>query len=91
MKRMSRLKALKLNDLNLPPHTLSIPVLTVTGTKQLLIESTYRLLQYKENDIKLLCGDQTIQIKGDNLIISFMYPDELMLIGTIKQIIYYQQ
>jgi len=91
MKRLNRLKSNKINNINLGQHTNTLPVLTATGMKQVLIESSYTLLQYKENDITLQCNEIIVQIKGSNLIISFMYPDELMLVGEVKQIIYHQQ
>lgn len=91
MKRLNRLKPFKLNDINIYPHTKNLPIVTVTGTKEVLIESSYILLQYKENDIRLQCGEHMVQIIGDKLMISFMYPDELMLVGIVKQIMYHRQ
>lgn len=91
MKRLNRLKSNKINNLNLGQDMNTLPVLTATGTKQILIESSYTLLQYKENDITLECNEIIVQIIGSNLIISFMYPDELMLVGEVDQIIYHQQ
>jgi len=87
MNRMKHLfQLLKIDELNLPSKSISLPIITITGTNTLLIENDYSLLEYTKETIKLQCDVYTIQITGVNLMISLMYPDEMVLVGEISNI-----
>ncbi len=87
MNRMKHLlQSLKIDELNLPSKSISLPIITITGTNTLLIENDYSLLEYTKETIKLQCDVYTIQITGVDLMISLMYPDEMLLVGEISNI-----
>ncbi len=89
MKRMSQLfQPFKRNEPYLTSTTLTLPIITITGTQSLLIENTYSLIEYEHNRIVLQSNEYTIAITGVNLSISFMYPNELMLTGSIEQVVF---
>jgi len=70
------------------PQLYSIPVITITGQNHILIEQHYKILYFSNTEIKLTTKIGTIQIIGQALMIKMMYPQELLLEGTIKEINY---
>lgn len=66
------------------------PIITITATKSLLIENKYTLVEYEEKMIVLKSDYYFITINGEHLRISFMYPNEMKLIGNITHISFHQ-
>jgi len=92
MKRWKQIiQPLKIDEMNLPSKNDTLPILTVSGANNLLIENIYSLVEYREKTITLRCEAYMITINGNNLRISFMYPHELMLVGEIENISFHSQ
>lgn len=72
--------------LTLPSDSLSLPTVTITGNKQIAIEQHYHLISFSEKEIRLKCEKGMIQINGETLVIKLMYPREIILEGTIKEV-----
>lgn len=90
MSRMKQLfQSLKIQGENLPSKTMTLPIMTITGTNTLLIENEYSLLEFSNETIKLKCDAYIIQIAGTDLMISMMYPDEMLLVGKISNITFH--
>ena len=62
------------------------PVITITGQNHILIEQHYKITYFSNTEIKLSTKIGTIQIIGTALMIKMMYPQEILLGGTIKKI-----
>lgn len=62
------------------------PIITITATNSLLIENKYTLVEYKEKVIVLKSDHYYITINGEHLQISFMYPNEMKLVGNITHV-----
>jgi len=75
--------------LTLPSNRLSLPIVTITGDRQIAIEQHYKLHSFSERTVKLTCERGMIQINGDSLIIKLMYPKEIILEGTITEVIFH--
>jgi len=71
---------------HLSQTNMTAPIITMIGTNSLLIENVYTLIEYEKNMIILKSDDYFITINGDNLSISFMYPNEMKLTGKINHI-----
>src|SRR5699024_1173379 len=71
---------------HLSQTNMTAPIITMIGTNSLLIENVYTLIEYEKNTIILKSDDYFITINGDNLSISFMYPNEMKLTGKINHI-----
>jgi len=84
IKRM--IKPLMDDRFPLPSDRLSLPTVTVTGYRQVVIEQHYQLISFSESEIKLQCENGIIQINGEQLVIKLMYPREIILEGSIKKV-----
>lgn len=80
------LNLLNVQNQHLSQTNISAPIMTITGTSSLLIENVYTLIEYEKNIIILKSNDYFISISGDDLGISFMYPNEMKLTGKINHI-----
>lgn len=77
-----------INSTLFPPGLSIIPIITIKGNQQFVIENDYTLLSFSEKYIKLDYQQGHIEITGDKLKIKAMFPEEMILQGTIKQIIF---
>ncbi len=73
-------------QLTLPSDTLSLPTVTISGDQRVAIEQQYKLLSFSETEINLQCEKGILQIDGNQLVIKLMYPREIILEGTIKEV-----
>ncbi|MEI3606850.1 YabP/YqfC family sporulation protein [Pseudogracilibacillus sp. SE30717A] len=73
-------------QLTLPSDTLSLPTVTITGDNRIAIEQQYKLLSFSETEITLQCEKGTLKIEGNQLMIKLMYPREIILEGSIKEV-----
>ncbi|HLR73530.1 MAG TPA: YabP/YqfC family sporulation protein [Pseudogracilibacillus sp.] len=87
MKQLKQiLNLFNIQNQHLSPSNITAPIITMIGTSSLLIENVYTLIEYEKNMIILKSDDYFITINGDNLSISFMYPNEMKLTGEINHI-----
>lgn len=56
---------------------------TVTGSKQVMVENHKGLLEYGKDEIDVNCGKIILKIKGENLEIRAMNAQELMITGQM--------
>lgn len=77
--------------LDLPEDvTMDIPRITMVGQLHVYIENHNGLISFKETEIRVLLKDNQGQllVKGHDLVIKTILPEELLLEGTIEQIKY---
>lgn len=71
---------------NLPSKTLNLPMMTITGVREVTIEQHEKLLSFSETSLLLQWQSGTIQIIGQSFMIKVMYPHEIILEGNIEEI-----
>lgn len=62
------------------------PIIVMHHNERIMIEQTKALLSFTKNKIVIAYRLGTIEISGDNLLISFMYEDEIIVSGSIAHI-----
>ncbi len=71
-------------ELRLPPDVVKgNPVVHMLGTRRVVIENYKKLVEYKDNCIKILSGIGTIQVSGGHLRICYYTKDEIKIEGRI--------
>ena len=58
----------------------------IRGHHHILIQQHYRIMSFSQTEVTLQTNNKTIHIKGTNLYIKMMYPQEIVLEGDIKEI-----
>ena len=65
---------------------LGVPILSLTGNRELRIDNLKKVLEVSNEKIRLLCKDYIICICGEDLQILLYTKDELDIYGRIKEI-----
>lgn len=74
-----------------PSITYQMPIIMLYSNNRIVIEQHYQLISFTDTEIKLLCKGGSIQIIGNNLHITIMYPREITLSGVIQEIKFYAE
>lgn len=61
-------------------------LIMVRGNQHLLLQQHYHIITFSHTEIKLQTNNKIIHIKGLNLHIKTMYPQEIALEGDIEEI-----
>lgn len=72
-----------------PSKTYQMPIIMLYSNDHVVIEQHFHLISFTDSEIKLACKDGPIQIIGNHLRITLMYPGEIMLSGTIQEVKFY--
>ena len=65
---------------------LGVPILSLTGNRELRIDNLKKVLEVSTEQIRILCKDYIICICGKDLQILLYTKDELNIYGRIKEI-----
>lgn len=76
------------NGTHLSSDFIITPQLTITGNRQIHLENQYTLQSFSSSEIILSYHEGEIHIQGEQLLITALYPEEIILSGRIKQVIF---
>lgn len=77
------------STLNLPSDILTgAPIITIIGKSEISVENYKRIIEYNNNNIKILTSVGNIVIFGKNLKISYFGNNEMKINGRFKQVQY---
>lgn len=68
--------------------TMDLPRITMIGQLHIYIENHRGVLKFSNQELRLLLEQGQLLIKGNNFVIKTILPEELLLEGTIDQVIY---
>lgn len=68
--------------------TMDLPRITMIGQLHIYIENHRGVLKFTNIELRLLLEQGQLIIKGNNFVIKTILPEELLLEGTIEQVIY---
>lgn len=89
MKKLQRVKKWIEKKVDLPPDTfVDLPRITMVGQIHIYIENHRGLLQFSESEIRVLLKQGQLLIKGNELVIRALLPEEMLLEGTITQVLF---
>jgi len=77
---------LKKNITHVSSEFSTTPLITMKANQQVYIENKYTIQSFTSDKITLLYKEGMIQITGEKLMITTLYPEEMTLQGLIKQI-----
>lgn len=77
------------DQMDLPPDVLmDMPRITMIGHIHIYIENHRGVLQFSNEELRLLLSQGQLLIKGKQFVIKTILPEELLLEGKIEQVIY---
>jgi len=93
MKRLQKLKRWMAGALDLPKDVvLDMPRITMIGPLQMYVENHRGVLVFHHNELRLLLSNKAqLLVRGDNLVIRQILPEEVLLEGMIRDIQYLDQ
>lgn len=68
--------------------TMNLPRITMIGQLHIYIENHRGVLKFTTAELRLLLEQGQLIVKGNNFVIKTILPEELLLEGTIEQVIY---
>lgn len=75
------------SDFMLMPEMLhSVPVITMKGRSSIRIENYKRIIEYKEDGIKIQVNDSVINIEGKSLTIKYYTKEEMVISGILYSV-----
>ena len=88
-----KLKKWAAGVLDLPPDVvLDMPRITMIGPLQMYVENHRGVLLFNRDELRLLLSNKAqLLVKGENLVIRQILPEEVMLEGMIRQVKYLEQ
>ncbi|MDD3653942.1 MAG: sporulation protein YqfC [Desulfotomaculaceae bacterium] len=63
---------------------LDLPKIVIVGNVQLQIENHHGILEYTTDTVRISTGEGEVAIRGENLILRNILPDELCIEGLIR-------
>ncbi|WP_438446229.1 sporulation protein YqfC [Gorillibacterium sp. sgz5001074] len=77
--------------LDVPPDiTMDLPRLTMIGNMRLYIENHRGVLHFSDQHLKLALSKGSLEIRGANLVIRTIMPEEVLVEGAILELKYIQ-
>lgn len=77
------------NHLDLPADVvMDLPRITMIGNLHIYIENHQGVLLFTDKELKLALNDGALVITGDQFVIKKIYAEEILLQGTIKNVLY---
>lgn len=84
-----KLKKWVTDQMDLPQDVLmDMPRITMIGQIHIYIENHRGVLQFSNEELRLLLSQGQLLIKGEQFVIKSILPEELLLEGKIDQVIY---
>ncbi|MBM7569625.1 sporulation protein YqfC [Aquibacillus albus] len=75
--------------LELPPDVvLELPRITTIGQIHAYIENHHGLILFSDNELRLKMKQGYLKITGNKFVLKMMLPEEILLEGTIKEIVF---
>lgn len=68
--------------------TMDLPRITMIGQLHIYIENHRGVLKFTSAELRLLLEQGQLIVKGNNFVIKTILPEELLLEGTIEQVLY---
>ena len=68
------------------PQSVTMPILTVIGNKEMYIENFKSIMEYKCDSVKVITRRGIVHVKGSDLDIGYLDMDEISIKGRIKEI-----
>ena len=65
---------------------LGLPIFTITGTTEFVLENHRGILEYTDEKIRILTRQGRVQVSGKNLQITYYTSDEMKVTGKIENI-----
>lgn len=92
-KLKQKLKKWLAGVLDLPQDVvLDMPRITMIGPLQMYVENHRGVLLFNRDELRLLLSNKAqLLVKGDNLVIRQILPEEVLLEGMIRQVKYLDQ
>ncbi|WNF38934.1 sporulation protein YqfC [Bacillaceae bacterium IKA-2] len=90
MRKINRMVRRWMTDkMELPADvTMNLPRITMIGQLHIYIENHRGVLKFTTAELRLLLEQGQLIVKGKNFVIKTILPEELLLEGTIEQVIY---
>ena len=70
----------------IPGTSVSLPVLTLIGNKEMYIENIKSIMEYNNTCVKVLTKRGAVYVKGEQLDIGYLDEDEISIKGKIVEI-----
>ncbi len=90
MKKQTKIKKNKedfMTDLvTIPGTSVSLPVLTLIGNKEMYIENIKSIMEYDNTCVKVLTKRGIVYVNGEQLDIGYLDEDEISIKGKIVEI-----
>lgn len=84
-----RLKSWMTKNMELPQDVMmDLPRITMIGQIHIYIENHRGLLGFSDKEVRLLLEHGQLLIKGNNFVIKTIMPEEILLQGTIDQVLF---
>lgn len=89
MKKLQQMKNWLTKQTDLPADVLmDLPRVTLVGQVHIYIENHRGLLAFTDKEVRILLKHGQLLIKGDSFVIKTIFPEELLLEGTINQVLF---
>ncbi|WP_077621466.1 sporulation protein YqfC [Sediminibacillus massiliensis] len=87
-----RVEKLLTQHLELPSDVvLELPRITTIGTLHAYIENHKGLMLFSDSELRLRMRDGYLRINGENFVLKMMLPEEILLEGVIKELIFVEE
>jgi sporulation protein YqfC len=91
-KLQQQVKSWITKKMDLPADVLmDLPRITMVGQIHIYIENHRGLLAFSDTEVRLLLKQGQLLIKGNSFVIKTILPEELLLEGTIEQVLFIDQ
>ncbi|MBO9129595.1 sporulation protein YqfC [Bacillus sp. 165] len=88
-KLQQQVKSWITKKMDLPADVLmDLPRITMVGQIHIYIENHRGLLAFSDTEVRLLLKQGQLLIKGNSFVIKTILPEELLLEGTIEQVLF---
>lgn len=74
------------DSLNIPGASVSLPILTLIGNKEMYIENIKAIMEYDDENIRVLTRRGQVCVRGEHLDIGYLDNDEISIKGRIAEI-----
>lgn len=68
------------------PQSVTMPILTVIGNKEMYIENFKSIMEYECDSVKVITRRGIVHVNGSDLDIGYLDMDEISIKGRIKEI-----
>ena len=86
MKNPDKNRKKDVDSIGIPGTSVSLPVLTLIGNKEMYIENIKSIMEYDDTCVKVLTRRGVVYIAGERLDIGYLDEDEISIKGKIIEI-----